>query len=130
MSEDKKHCEEWYDYKKIKGFLDLRKYKIPDDEFIKLLEMQKYLKREQDIHFSLSKENQEANKRHWGDLQLLALKYQQTLFSYPLRRIYNKEICKNCKYYDENINFCYYQEKYVKETEYCEDFKLEDGEEK
>lgn len=37
--------------------------------------------------------------------------------------------CKNCKYYDEDITFCYYQEEYVEE-EYCEDFKLEDGEEK
>lgn len=38
--------------------------------------------------------------------------------------------CKNCKYYDEDITFCYYQEEYVEEKEYCEDFKLEDGEEK
>lgn len=74
----------WNEYEKVQGFPDLRRYKIPPKEFKMLWELQKYLRKEQDIYFSLNKENQKINKNHWNELKILSSKYQQWVFSYPL----------------------------------------------
>lgn len=80
----------WNEYERIQGFLDLRRYKIPAKEFKILWELQMYLRREQDIYFSLNKENQKANQKHWNELKILSSKYQQWVFSYPLDGDYIK----------------------------------------
>ena len=77
-----KHFKSWDEYECIKGFYDLRDYKIPAKEFIKLWDTQKYLKKEQDKYFSLSKINQKANQSHWNELKILSSQYQQVLFKY------------------------------------------------
>ncbi len=72
-------------YTPIKGFYDLRNYNIPNNKIFKTLwETQETLKRQQDLYFSLSKENQKANKLNWDNLKKLSALYQHELFKYSI----------------------------------------------